>query len=95
MEVSGHSLRVGAAQDLMIKGYDLATIMRAGGWSNAQTVQGTCCFLSIIFDSNFKRSINQTNYLLVLSHALGQIWLYVLNMNQARSGPYHSQALSL
>jgi integrase/recombinase XerD len=30
-EVSGHSLRVGAAQDLLIKGYDLAAIMRAGG----------------------------------------------------------------
>ena len=37
-EVSGHSLRVGAAQDLLIKGYDLAAIMRAGGWSNAETV---------------------------------------------------------
>ncbi|MDC0499760.1 tyrosine-type recombinase/integrase [Paracoccaceae bacterium] len=38
LEVSGHSLRVGAAQDLLIKGYDLAAIMRAGGWSNAETV---------------------------------------------------------
>jgi len=31
LEVSGHSLRVGAAQDLLIKGYDLAAIIRAGG----------------------------------------------------------------
>ena len=38
LEVSGHSLRVGAAQDLLIRGYDLAAIMRAGGWSNAETV---------------------------------------------------------
>ena len=38
LEVSGHSLRVGAAQDLLIKGYDMAAIMRAGGWSNAETV---------------------------------------------------------
>ena len=38
LEVSGYSLRVGAAQDLLIKGYDLAAIMRAGGWSNAATV---------------------------------------------------------
>ena len=38
LKVSGHSLRVGAAQDLLIKGYDLAAIMRAGGWSNAETV---------------------------------------------------------
>ena len=38
LEVSGHSLRVGAAQDLLIMGYDLAAIMRAGGWSNPSTV---------------------------------------------------------
>jgi integrase/recombinase XerD len=38
LEVSEHSLRVGAAQGLLIKGYDLAAIMRAGGWSNAETV---------------------------------------------------------
>ena len=38
LEVSGHSLRVGAAQDLLIKGYDFAAIMRAGGWSNPSTV---------------------------------------------------------
>ena len=37
-EVSGHSLRVGAAQDLLIKGYNLAAIMRAGGWSSSNTV---------------------------------------------------------
>ena len=36
--VSGHSLRVGAAQDLLIKGFDMAAIMRAGGWSSTQTV---------------------------------------------------------
>ena len=38
LEVSGHSLRVGAAQDLLIKGYDLAAIMRAGVWSDPSTV---------------------------------------------------------
>ncbi|MDB4829815.1 tyrosine-type recombinase/integrase [Paracoccaceae bacterium] len=38
LEVSGHSLRVGAAQDLLIRGYDLAAIMRAGGWSDPSTV---------------------------------------------------------
>ena len=38
LEVSWHSLRVGAAQDLLIKGDNLAAIMRAGGWSNAETV---------------------------------------------------------
>ena len=38
IDVSGPSLRVGAAQDLLIKGYDLAAIMRAGGWSSPNTV---------------------------------------------------------
>ena len=38
LDVSGHSLRVGAAQDLLIKGYDLTAIMRAGGWSDPNTV---------------------------------------------------------
>ena len=38
IDVSGHSLRVGAAQDLLMRGYDLAAIMRAGGWSNPITV---------------------------------------------------------
>ena len=38
LEVSGHSLRVGAAQDLLIKGNDMAAIMRAGGWSEPSTV---------------------------------------------------------
>ena len=38
LEVSGHSLRVGAAQDLLLKGYNLAGIMRAGGWSDPSTV---------------------------------------------------------
>jgi integrase/recombinase XerD len=38
LEVSGHSLRVGAAQDLLIKGHDMAAIMRAGGWSDPSTV---------------------------------------------------------
>ena len=38
LEVSGHSLRVGAAQDLLIKGHDIAAIMRAGGWTEPGTV---------------------------------------------------------
>lgn len=31
---SAHSLRVGAAQDLLCAGYDTAAIMRAGGWKS-------------------------------------------------------------
>ena len=31
---SGHSLRVGAAQDLLCAGYDTVAIMRAGGWKS-------------------------------------------------------------
>lgn len=38
LEVSEHSLRVGAAQDLLIKGHDLAAIMRAEGWSEHSKV---------------------------------------------------------
>ena len=37
-DVSGHSLRVGATQDLLIRGYELAVIMQASGWSDASTV---------------------------------------------------------
>ena len=33
-DFSGHSLRVGAAQDLLCAGYDTAAIMRAGGWKS-------------------------------------------------------------
>ena len=45
LEVSGHSLRVGAAQDLLTRGYDLAAIMRAGGWSDPSTVSRYLRFL--------------------------------------------------
>ncbi|OZB12782.1 MAG: hypothetical protein B7X55_13925 [Rhodobacterales bacterium 34-62-10] len=31
---SGHSMRVGAAQDLLTKGFDTVAIMRAGGWKS-------------------------------------------------------------
>ena len=31
---SGHSMRVGAAQDLLCAGNDTAAIMRAGGWKS-------------------------------------------------------------
>ena len=37
-DISGHSLRVGAAQDLLRGGHDIAAIMRAGGWTNLSTV---------------------------------------------------------
>lgn len=39
-EISGHSLRVGAAQDLLIKGFDTAAIMRAGGWRSLSALSG-------------------------------------------------------
>jgi integrase/recombinase XerD len=37
-EFSGHSMRVGAAQDLLKMGFDTAAIMRAGGWKSATTL---------------------------------------------------------
>ena len=36
--ISGHSLRVGAAQDLMLSGITLAVIMNRGRWSKIDTV---------------------------------------------------------
>lgn len=35
---SGHSMRVGAAQDLLRKGFDTAAIMRAGGWKSVNVL---------------------------------------------------------
>lgn len=35
---SGHSMRVGAAQDLLIRGFDTAAIMRAGGWKSVNVL---------------------------------------------------------
>ena len=31
-------MRVGAAQDLLARGFDIAAIMRAGGWKSVDTV---------------------------------------------------------
>ncbi len=37
-ELSGHSMRVGAAQDMMVAGFDALAIMQAGGWKTANVV---------------------------------------------------------
>jgi integrase len=37
-ELSGHSMRVGGAQDLMMSGRDTLIIMTAGGWKNVEVV---------------------------------------------------------
>jgi integrase/recombinase XerD len=39
-QYSGHSLRIGAAQDLLIKGHDTLAITRAGGWRGLDPVNG-------------------------------------------------------
>lgn len=36
--ISGHSMRVGAAQDLLMNGASLPQIMVKGGWSKTDTV---------------------------------------------------------
>jgi integrase len=36
--LSGHSLRVGAAQDMAEDGFDLLALMTAGGWKTAHVV---------------------------------------------------------
>lgn len=40
--LSGHSMRVGAAQDLMTAGHDTVAIMTAGGWRNVEVVARYC-----------------------------------------------------
>ena len=36
--LSGHSMRVGAAQDMLVAGIDTLAIMTAGGWKNVEVV---------------------------------------------------------
>jgi integrase/recombinase XerD len=38
--LSGHSMRIGAAQDLMLQGRDVTQIMLAGGWQSVNVVRG-------------------------------------------------------
>lgn len=40
--LSGHSMRVGAAQDLMTAGHDIVASMTAGGWRNIEVVARYC-----------------------------------------------------
>jgi hypothetical protein len=37
-KLSGHSMRVGAAQDMAAAGIDLGAIMHAGGWKTPEIV---------------------------------------------------------
>ena len=37
-EFSGHSLRAGAAQHLLIKGFDTSAIIRADGWKSVNVL---------------------------------------------------------
>jgi integrase len=37
-EFSGHSMRIGAAQDMLVAGYGALAIMQAGGWKSADVV---------------------------------------------------------
>lgn len=36
--LSGHSMRVGAAQDMMVAGMDAISIMQAGGWKSSSVL---------------------------------------------------------
>lgn len=38
LSLSGHSMRIGAAQDMMVAGIDQVAIMQAGGWKNAMVL---------------------------------------------------------
>ncbi len=37
-DLSGHSMRIGAAQDMMAAGFDAIAIMQAGGWKSGNIV---------------------------------------------------------
>ncbi len=37
-KLSGHSMRIGAAQDMMTAGLDILPIMAAGGWKTTSVV---------------------------------------------------------
>jgi integrase/recombinase XerD len=37
-ELSGHSMRVGAAQDMLVAGFDAVAIMQAGGWKTTSVL---------------------------------------------------------
>jgi integrase/recombinase XerD len=37
-QFSGHSMRIGAAQDMMVAGFDMLAIMQAGGWTTPHVV---------------------------------------------------------
>jgi integrase/recombinase XerD len=37
-DLSGHSMRIGAAQDMMVAGFDILPIMAAGGWKTTNVV---------------------------------------------------------
>ena len=37
-ELSGHSLRVGVAQEVLLRGFDPVAIARAGGWRSIATL---------------------------------------------------------
>lgn len=37
-DLSGHSMRIGAAQDMMVAGFDALAIMQAGGWKSTNVV---------------------------------------------------------
>jgi integrase/recombinase XerD len=37
-ELSSHSMRIGAAQDMLVAGFDALAIMQAGGWKSANVV---------------------------------------------------------
>lgn len=56
-KLSGHSMRVGAAQDMMLTGMDILPIMAAGGWKTANVVARYIenADLSPLLDQFYKR----------------------------------------
>ncbi len=58
--ISGHSMRVGAAQDLLKSGASLPMMMQRGRWSKADTVMRYLENTTGIYNTNYKSQIEWT-----------------------------------
>ena len=58
-QLSGHSARVGAAQDMAAAGIDLISIMQAGGWQSPEIVGRYIENLDVMRGGSFRLAMQQ------------------------------------
>jgi len=58
-DISGHSARVGAAQDMAAAGIDLLAIMQAGGWKSPNIVARYVENLDVLRGGSFRLAVQQ------------------------------------